>query len=267
MTKEALESILRTIDELFDKTKFRLLGPEYAAKSMVFSVKKFDPANTLTSLYLHALSDHSVSRESIDKETIKKINDVFDGYFSAISDGAKQKAESTLTSFIHEADVKAKLAGITTEMFLNTDAGQSIKEEASKAIGEIVSKANASVNRVVVNEMHNAQSYGALDGIIGLSNSLDIPDPVVFKIGVIDEKMCKACRKLWHMEDINIPRLYKLSQLRGGYENLKDPQGTIGMTHPHCRHVLTTLLPGFGFDASGKVVYVGQGHDEYSKQQ
>ncbi len=45
---------------------------------------------------------------------------------------------------------------------------------------------------------HRAQNAGALDGILSVSKSLNIEDPQIFKIGVLDSKRCKYCWKLWN---------------------------------------------------------------------
>jgi hypothetical protein len=122
----------------------------------------------------------------------------------------------------------------------------------------------------VTHELHNSQNVGALDGIIGMSKSMGISDPTIFKIGILDESRCKHCWRLWTLEDKITPRVYKLSELDGSPGEWKNPVASVSPTHINCRDILTVLMPGFGFEG-GKIAYKGrdssgQMWDEYKNQ-
>jgi hypothetical protein len=121
---------------------------------------------------------------------------------------------------------------------------------------------------LVNTETKIAQAYAEREGINRVAASVGVEDPVVAKLGIIDDKMCKNCRKLWHTPgNIWIPKVYKMSELQEGYnKDWKNPVPTVGPTHPNCRHGLTFIPPNFGFDQSGNITFKGLGWDEHSFQ-
>lgn len=101
-----------------------------------------------------------------------------------------------------------------------------------------------------------------------VSASIGIADPIVCKIGVIDDNMCKVCRLLWHHEDnIRIPKVYRLSELHDiNKKSVNSPIPTILKSHSKCRHILTMVPPDFGFNAEGKIEFKEFGYDIYKSQ-
>ena len=74
-------------------------------------------------------------------------------------------------------------------------------------------------------------------------------------------------RRKYYQENLYIPRVYKLSELKDGYnKDHKNPIPTVSCTHPHCRHTLTMVPPNYGFDMRGNITFKGFGHDEYQHQ-
>jgi hypothetical protein len=57
-----------------------------------------------------------------------------------------------------------------------------------------------------------------------------------------------------------------MSELREGYNKSKPWDATVSPTHPHCRHLLSMLPRGYGFDEGGRVVFKNLGYDEYAVQ-
>ena len=169
MTPVKLKFIKDIIEELFEKTRMRLLGPNYVSKAFLFSVKDFDPSNTLASMYLHSISNHAITQDAVDPDTIKRINETFDSYLGVLQNKTQENIETTIKNYMHEADVKAKLAGILSEDYLKTDDGKNIASQAIEFVKSTIDKTDNHINLLVTNEMHNAQSLGALDGIIGMS--------------------------------------------------------------------------------------------------
>ncbi|SRR6266851_2910704 len=77
---------------------------------------------------------------------------------------------------------------------------------------------------------------------------------------------CDECKKLHLMPDGKIPRLWYLSELSSDYHHRNDPvPSTLGL-HPHCRCVMFTLYPSWGFTKTGKIHFIKVGHDEISTQ-
>ena len=108
------------IEELFQKTIMRLLGPEFVAKQFLFSVKNFDPKTTLGSLYIHALSQQTVNYKAADLDTINRINNVAKDYLDVLKDKIKKEVTTAIDTNYHEVDIKSRLFGVTQEQFLNT---------------------------------------------------------------------------------------------------------------------------------------------------
>ena len=83
---------------------------------------------------------------------------------------------------------------------------------------------------------------------------------------VRDQHRCDECTRLHMMPDGVTPKVWKLSDVGSGYHKKGQSQPKVGGLHPHCRCMLTHLLSGYGFDASGRVTYIAAGHDEYENQ-
>src|SRR5208283_3436067 len=117
--------------------------------------------------------------------------------------------------------------------------------------------------KVVVTEARNMQAYAEKEGITRLAASIGDDDPVIVKLGVVDDKLCLACRTLWHdPTNLHKPRPWKLSELRDGYnKSQKDPIPTHAPSHPHCRHILSYIPIGYTFDASGVIRFEAFGYD------
>lgn len=268
-TQELAQKIIR---EMFNKLRLNFLGPQYIDKSVPYVLDNFDPSTTLGSLYTHALSQNAIHPDAVDAETLNTLNITASSLVDKLQENILHEIDTTFNMHMNEVNVKSKIAGKPIEDILNSDAGKEIKDKVGAQLKFIFNKMNNGIDRIVVNESHNAQTYGAMDGIMHMSQSVGISDPVIAKRGIIDENMCKFCRQLWHTEsNINIPKVYKMSELQGGYMDRKDPQATMGMTHPHCRHVIVSVMPGFGFDDGGKLIYKGRDEngelwDEYKHQ-
>ena len=155
--------------------------------------------------------------------------------------------------------------GKTTDEYLRSPDGQEILNSIKKALDDQQTKISKGLDLISNVSLYDAQNHGAADGIIDMSKSLGIADPIVFKIGLLDEKRCPICWSLWTQPDRITPKVYKMSELVGGYMDRKNPLPTIGTSHPNCRDVLTFLSPGFGFEG-GKIKYKGQGWNEFQAQ-
>lgn len=101
-----------------------------------------------------------------------------------------------------------------------------------------------------------------------MAASIGVADPIVCKVGVIDDNMCKVCRLLWHQVDnIRIPKVYRLSELEDiNIKSVTTPIPTILKSHSKCRHILTMVPPDFGFNAEGKIEFKEFGYDIYKCQ-
>jgi hypothetical protein len=95
---------------------------------------------------------------------------------------------------------------------------------------------------------------------------MDIDDPVVYWVIVRDEHVCGECVRLHMLPDGVTPRCWYLSEVGHGYHKKGQDNPKVGGLHPHCRCSMVTLLPGYGFSASGNVAFISLNHDEVARQ-
>lgn len=267
-TKALQKIIAQFVQKQFDTLRLNLLGPEaISAKTMSFSFEKFDPNSTLAANYLSANALNSIDPSSVDKDTIDKIRTLAEHYIDTIEQKALADTNRAISSNLDNLILQAKHEDRPIRDLLMEDAGKTIMKEIRSALNENKRKLDSAVDTLVNHELHNAQNAGALDGILSVAKSLNIDDPQIFKIGVLDQKRCKYCWKLWTMPDRVTPRVYKMSELSGSPgDDYRNPSASVAPTHVNCRDVLTVLMPGFTFDQSGNVKYVGDNHHEWTKQ-
>lgn len=123
---------------------------------------------------------------------------------------------------------------------------------------------------IVKTELARASNWGAVDAILHNNKEKDPKDILVFKAGPNDDRTCPHCRKFWFKEDGRTPKVYKLSELMANGSNIgrkaKDWLATVDPTHPHCRHLMVELRPGYGFDDKGNLEYKSKQYDELDFQ-
>jgi hypothetical protein len=123
---------------------------------------------------------------------------------------------------------------------------------------------------IVDTETARAANYGSMDAIFTNNKGKTAEEVYVYKIGPHDGATCEYCYKFWFMSDRVTPRVYKMSELIAGGSNVGKKKSewkpTVDLTHPHGRHVMVELRPGFGFDGQGNLQYIGKDHDEFRKQ-
>lgn len=260
--KNIKSAVQVALDNMFNKTKLNLVGPKHVPAQFVISFKEFDPRTTIGSHYVHAVSQNTVSHDAVNSSTLETLNNTTSAYLDKLKSEAQAKVDIAVDQHLKDAEIKAKISGTNFDDFLASTEANPIKRSLAVELQKIMGIVDTGVKRIVTTELTNAQNFGALDGILSMSQSIGIADPIIFKQGVIDIDLCQNCKSLWHSpNNINIPRTWKMSELKAGYFNRKDPQAVIGPVHPHCRHIMSMLSPGFGFDENGKIVYKGSFSD------
>lgn len=237
-------AVLDNLDDIFYNLKARMLGKFFKGPKIYFEVvKRSNPLDTVEGIFNYTMKMLYGSHIEAPDDQVEALAEVTGNYL----DEQRLKISNKVMSEIASADSP---------------------ETALASIRESVDKISEHVDMLVANEARTAQAYAEREGITRVASSIGIEDPTVCKVGIIDDKMCPNCKKLWHTEkNINIPKVYKLSELKDGYmKDHKNPYPTVGPTHPHCRHSLTMVPPNFGFDSSGTVDWKGFGWDEYAHQ-
>jgi len=242
--KRQKDTIIGAVDDIFFNMKARLLGRFFKGPKIYFEVvKAADPLETLEGIYRYTLHMIHGSGAEVNEDYIKDLAEITGNYI----DAQRLKTQSHIFNDIASA-VTAK--------------------EATEKIQESLDKAGSYIDMLVQTETRVTQAYAEKEGITQVAASLGVEDPTVCKLGVIDDKLCDNCKKLWHRSNLRIPKLYKLSELKEGYnEDHKNPVATLGPTHPHCRHVLTFIAPNFGFSKDGSITFKAFGYDAYDAQE
>jgi len=259
--------ITDTIKKLMAQLKLHLIGPKKITpdthKYLIFSYKNFDPKTTLEAAYLNGNTINSGMRADIDKETINRLEDNALNYINNLEQKTIADSGRAIGDLLHEKNMIEKLS--IPEEDKKKQLGDLFRE-VKKQLKDQQKKMVDAADVIVEHELNNAQAFGTADGIMGMSASMGIEDPTVYKVVVNDEKLCKFCKKLHLLDDGVTPKVYKMSELRATPGDWKHPEPSIGPVHPRCRCVIVFLSPNFGFNDKGKIVYVGLGHDEYKKQ-
>lgn len=235
--------IEKIINDLFYNLKARLLGRFFTGPAIFFEViNNVNPMDTLEGVYNYT---YHMMYNGISSNKVKR-----------------PKVLAKITGNYIEAE---RLKTINRIMMGIEQSGTF--EEAKTQLDEHIEKATNYVGMLIATEVRNVQVQAERDGIEKLGASIGVEDPTVCKLGVIDGKLCPVCTSLWHSDDnIRIPRVYRLSELKEGYSTHKNPIATFFASHPRCRHVLTMIPPNYGFTSNGNIEFKSFGWDEYEHQ-
>jgi hypothetical protein len=133
-----------------------------------------------------------------------------------------------------------------------------------RAWKDAFSKMKNDIIRFVDPEAMKTKRVSTLEAITRMAASLKIDDPTVCFLGPNDAHVCARCRKLAFFDGVN-PRAWKVSELKRGRGQRRDPMPTAGGCHPGCRHALVTVLPGYGYKG-GSMLWIGRGYDLWADQ-
>lgn len=246
LSESAIALIHKAVDKLFDRAKSRFIGkiPKGTAKGIIVSLK---PDLSVPGLFNLA---SEIEKVKPNKSLAQSLINIGVGYLDSTKEKAKAKIVQEMQSFLMD----------------NPDKTEELQQELSKQLDGLMESLGSDVKRIVETETTTARNMSILDGITKVNLSVNIKDPNVFFIIVKDGKACDECVRLHLLEDKTTPRVYKLSEVGSGYHKRGDSSPKASGLHPHCRCVISTLMPGFGFSSSGTVEYKEPGWDEYKHQ-
>ena len=225
-----VRNVLRaTIDNLFERTKARILGKFYNGPKIFFQIiRDFGIDNSLEGSFRHALMHAAGTGAKIDDEILEA----------------------------HAEETESLIDALKSKMY--KEAFHAVKINDMDKLKEIFESATNHVETITATEFRHAQSLGEDSGLMQVAASQGIEDPTIFWVGRLDEKTCKHCLAMYHSQDNpKIPRLWKRSDLKEGYfkPKLWDGNSVYRNAHPRCRHSMTILMPSFGFNDNGNVTY------------
>lgn len=252
LSKTHSKLIESAVDTLFERAKARLLGPSTKQKNLrgkhlIFS---FVPELTLGALFTAASTEEGV--RTPNSELLNGLLSITESYLDAQKAKTKAQVKQAVQSFLQNA--------------ASSDEPVDVSKELGKQFAEMWSTVSADVRKIVETEATIARNVGADDGIQRICAMQNIDDPTVFFVVVRDKSLCPECKRLHLMPDGVTPRLWKRSEVGAGYHKKGAENPKVGGLHPHCRCSLSVLMPGFGFDKAGKVIWVGRSYNGLEEQ-
>ena len=176
--------------------------------------------------------------------SIKGLGNIFD-----------QKTQRVLIEADHSLRRRLE-SRIKREVVAGIEHRKTVREVA-QALAKVSGDVERDWTRIASTEMHNAFTEGRAHSIQAAHKG---EDPVVFKRPRPDA--CPKCKQHYLEADGVTPKVFALSELvANGTTNegrkLSQWRPTLGCLHPFCQCPLHELPAGFGFDASGRMVFTG----------
>lgn len=243
----AVRAIEASVDTLFDKIRAHTFGDKYPVGKRLYVA--FRPELTLKAIF-----DNSAQEEGVkpDSDILKTLLRISGSYLDAVREKTKAQTVHAVQTFLQEAGNRGVQTNLETVL-----AGK---------LYEVMGNVKRDVTRIMETESTVIRNTSLLDGIVRSNAAAGIEDPTVFFVTVRDQHRCEECTRLHVQPDGVTPKVWRLSEIGSGYHKKGDPTPKIGGLHPHCRCMLTTLMPGFGFNGAGKVQYISPGYDEFKIQ-
>jgi hypothetical protein len=243
----AVKLIEKAVDSLFEKIRSHTLGDKHPTGKRLYIAYK--PELTLKGIFDMAAAEEGVHPDADVLKTLLKISN---SYIDATKERAKAKTVQAVQAFLTEASNKGIDTNIETVL-----GGQ---------LYEVMGETTRELKRIFETESTVVRNTSIMDGIVRSNAAAGIDDPTVFFVTVRDGVRCDECTRLHVQPDQVTPKVWKLSEVGSSYHKKGDANPKIGGLHPHCRCVLTTLMPGYGFNGAGRVQYKSPGYDEYATQ-
>lgn len=246
VSEQVAAAAREAVARLFVRSKLRLgvIRPPGGDKRLFLSV---DPAYTLPAVYEEAAREHGIVGR---RAGLAEVRRTAAGFLEA----QKESAQAAVGRVVHR--IVDRAGGVLTPK---------TKKELRGALDMLFTRITAAVDRIVDTEVTAARNYAGDEAIVAMNTAAGVEDPVIFWVISHDNAVCSECVKI-HTIDGKVPRLWYLSEASAAYHVRGEDRPSLQNLHPHCRCLRTTLLPGWGFDASGNVKFVAIGHKEIEKQ-
>lgn len=245
LSKKAVKDIKNVFEKLFNKLKYKLLGPQSVAQKIY---KKFEWHFSIPGIFESASRIEGVSPS---EETLATVTEIASEYIDSYKSRAVARVVNEIEASLNEARITEKKTDIQTLV--------------GNKVNEIMSDISSSVEIIVESEAQKAKNIATFDGITKMSAYLGDEDPVVCFITSKDEKVCEECIRIHCLEDGITPRVWKTSEIKHSYHKKGDEYPSIMGLHVNCRCQIVPVRPGFGF-VNGFVTHLGNDHDELKKQ-
>lgn len=243
----AIRVINRAVDDVFDRAKIRILGPQSISRRLY--VGGYNRHLSLPGIFESAAREEGTIP---NLEQLAQILKIAGNYIDSTRERTKAMVVKEVQSFLTDAHHKK----------VDTDLQTVLGGKLSDVWTDTVTK----MRQIIEAEANTTKNVGVLDGIMRINAVSGIDDPCVYFVVVRDRFLCDECKRLHLMPDEKTPRLWLMSEITSGYHKKGDPTPAMGGLHPHCRCTLVTLMPSYGFSKDGFVQYIGRDHNEFEAQ-
>jgi hypothetical protein len=254
LSKPAIKAVGRAIDSLFNRAKRRFLGREFEGKAIRFGVTMPDrAADYRTDLSLKGMFDNAARSEGMfpNPKLYESVEKGVESYLDAHRELAKARVLHEVQAYLHEAEQGSSKADP--------------EKVLGKALEGAFEKVGQDVEKVIDTESTRGRNLSTLDAIGKINAVVGIGDPVIAFLGPNDAHTCKECKRMFFLTDGVTPRAWLSSELRHVYFKRGDASPCVAGCHPHCRHSLVSILPGYGFK-NGSLSYIEPGYDIIADQ-
>ncbi len=203
------------VSKVFERLKIRLLNPFYKPSE---EKVKHDKVLSLPGLYFSAYQDASPdTRPTLD--ALKGLVKVTENYINTQETKAKEKAVAAVERALQDA---------------SKNSDYNYQTELNQALLNVFDQTQNATKQVLETELQRTKTIGLQEGTIDLLERQGITDPTVAFLTRKDDMVCRFCKEFYMLDDGVTPRVYKLSELKGGYLNKKAPSPHLAPMHPNC---------------------------------
>lgn len=241
LSRSQIAHINALVDSWIARIKTRFLGPNRGAKTIAF---QFDKEHSLPGLYAGAAA--AEGHRTPDPGILRNLMDVASAHLEAKRHEARARVQRAVAAALD--DPKRRPAVVLGGEL--ADVGRDLA---------------AGVKKVLETESTTARNAGTMDAAAKVAAQFEIDDPVGYFATVNDMHRCSECARLHLLEDGITPRVWRLSEIGGGYHRRGQANPKMSGLHPNCRCSWCTLLPNWGFK-NGRVSFISLGHSELEKQ-
>lgn len=244
------DKIKELVEHLFDRISLKLLGNIPSLKNRKNLFFSADKHVGLANLFVQAMNNKQPN--ILEEDVLKGLLDSSHGYIEALKNTTRSNIVEQVDGLIKEAKANGRTVN---------------EDEVKEVLMKEFKKAKSAIKMTAESSGTKIRNVGSVMDIARVASERGINDPNVFFSVIRDRNTCQWCIKN-HLREDGTPRVFKLSEIRHGFlstEEKKAGEVSVCGAHPECRCTISYLSPGFGFKW-GKLEYISQYHDEYSKQ-
>jgi hypothetical protein len=246
MDVNVTRAIDQAVDKIYDRLTIRLTGHPLTGSNLFITYNY----GALPETYKEALD---VYGGTLNKQQLDALVDLTRDYLQKHRHATKAATKQAIQAIYQ--DVNSGV--IKTEH---------IQNHIDSMLQNIFATASNGVETLVTNELEKVKSWGLKESIEHVNDRAGVVDPVIVFIPVKDQYLCDECETLHLMHDKVVPKAWYYSEVQSGYFHRGDDVPSWNLLHPHCRCSPSTVLPGFGFDGNGHVVWIGDSFSEIDFQ-